>query len=337
MKQPLLEFTDHGIYCPVAGVYIDPWKPVRRALITHGHADHSRWGHKYYLCTREARPVIRYRLGEVKIETVEYGEARTINGVRFSFHPAGHIVGSAQIRVEYRGEVWLVSGDYKLEDDGLSAPFEPVKCHTFITESTFGLPVYTWKPQAQVFGEINDWWRRNKEEGKVSVLGAYALGKAQRLLEGLDLTTGPVYTHGAVEQINEIIRSQGIELPPTIRATPEIDRKTYAGAMVIATPSATASSWMRRFKPASVGIASGWMALRGTRRRRGADRGFVLSDHVDWEGLNSAIAATGAERVFVTHGYTEIFTRWLREQGYEAYVVKTEYEGDEVSEQGEEG
>jgi putative mRNA 3-end processing factor len=329
MKQPLLEFTDRGIYCPVADVYIDPWKPVRRALITHGHADHSRWGHKHYLCTREARPVIRYRLGEVKIETMEYGEARTINGVRFSFHPAGHIVGSAQIRVEYQGEVWLVSGDYKLEDDGLSAPFEPVKCHNFITESTFGLPVYTWKSQAEVFGEINDWWRRNKEEGKVSVLGAYALGKAQRLLGGLDLTTGPIYTHGAVEQINEIIRSQGIELPPTIRVTPEIDRKAYIGGMVIATPSATASSWMRRFKPASVGIASGWMALRGTRRRRGADRGFVLSDHVDWEGLNSAIAATGAERVFVTHGYTDIFTRWLREQGYEAYVVKTDFEGEE--------
>ena len=335
MKQSLLEFTDRGIYCPAADVYIDPWKPVQRALITHGHADHSRWGHEHYLCTREARPVISYRLGEVKIDTVEYGETRTINGVRFSFHPAGHIVGSAQIRVEYKGEVWVSSGDYKLQEDGLSKPFEPVKCHTFITESTFGLPVYTWKPQTEVFEEINEWWRQNKEEGKVSVLGAYALGKAQRLLAGLDPSIGPIYTHGAVENTNEIIRSQGIKLPATTRVTRDIDRKAYIGAMVIATPSATGSSWMRKFKPASVGIASGWMALRGTRRRRGADRGFVLSDHVDWDGLNDAIASTGAERVFVTHGYTEIFSRWLREQGYEAYVVKTEYEGDEVSEQGE--
>ncbi len=331
--QPLLTFTDRGIYCPAADIYIDPWKPVGQALITHGHADHSRWGHRHYLCTRQAKPVMQYRLGKVNIETVEYGEQRTINGVQFSFHPAGHIIGSAQIRVEYKGEVWVVSGDYKLQDDGVSAPFEPVKCHSFITESTFGLPVYSWKPQAEVFEQINDWWLKNKEEGKVSVLGAYALGKAQRLLAGLDISIGPIFTHGAVENTNEVIRTQGIDLPPTVRVTRDIDRKRYPGAMVIATPSATGSAWMKKFKPASVGIASGWMALRGTRRRRGADRGFVLSDHVDWDGLNTAIASTGAERVFVTHGYTDIFTRWLREQGYDAQVVKTEYDGEEGSEQ----
>lgn len=327
----LLTFTDRGIFCPTAGVYIDPWRPVERALITHGHSDHARWGHQHYLSTHDAAPVIRHRLGEVNLETVAYGESRTINGVSFSFHPAGHIVGSAQIRVEYRGEVWVVSGDYKLEDDGLSAPFEPVRCHTFITESTFGLPVYKWPDAAEVFAEINDWWRRNREEGKVSVLGAYALGKAQRLLAGLDTSIGPIYTHGAVENTNEVLRAQGVPLPSTIHLTPEIDRRAFPGSLVIATPSAISGAWMRKFKDASVGLASGWMALRGTRRRRGADRGFVLSDHVDWEGLNRAVAATGAERVFVTHGYTEIFTRWLREQGYEAYVVRTEYEGEEAA------
>ncbi len=333
----LLEFTDRGIYCPPADVYIDPWRPVGRALITHGHSDHSRYGHRAYLCTREAAPVIRYRLGPVNIQTVDYGEVTTINGVHFSFHPAGHIIGSAQIRVEYKGEIWVVSGDYKLEDDGLSTPFEPVRCHTFITESTFGLPVYRWKPQSEVFAAINDWWRRNREAGKVSVLGGYALGKAQRLLSGLDTDIGPIYTHGAIENTNEILRKQGLSLPPTIRVTAQVSRRDYPGAMVIATPGALGSAWAKKFKPISEGVASGWMALRGTRRRRSVDRGFVLSDHADWEGLNAAIRATGASRIFVTHGYTEIFTRWLKEQGYDAHIVKTEYEGEfsEMNENGE--
>lgn len=332
---PLLEFTEKGIYCPAADVYIDPWRPVDRALITHGHADHARWGHKHYLCTRLARPVIRYRLGPVKIEAVEYGEPVVINGVRFSFHPAGHIIGSAQIRVEHQGEVWVVSGDYKVEDDGLSTPFEPIKCHSFITESTFGLPVYTWRPQEAVFADINEWWRQNKAEGKVTVLTGYALGKAQRLLQGIDPSLGTIYTHGAIENTNEIIRKQGVDLQPTVRITPEIKRTAFPGNLVIATPGAIGTAWMRRFKEVSIGSASGWMSLRGARRRRAVDRGFILSDHADWDGLNEAIRATGAERVFVTHGYTDIFRRWLEEQGLEAHIVQTEYEG-ELSEMGEE-
>jgi putative mRNA 3-end processing factor len=332
---PLLEFTEKGIYCPAADVYIDPWRPVERALITHGHADHARWGHKRYLCTKPARPVIRYRLGPVKIEAVEYGEPVVINGVRFSFHPAGHIIGSAQIRIEHQGEVWVVSGDYKLEDDGLCTPFEPIRCHTFITESTFGLPVYTWRPQEAVFADVNAWWRQNKAEGKVTVLTGYALGKAQRLLQGLDASLGTIYTHGAIENTNEIIRKQGIDLQPTVRITPEIKRTAFPGNLVIATPGAIGTAWMRRFKDVSIGSASGWMSLRGARRRRAVDRGFVLSDHADWDGLNQAIRATGAERVFVTHGYTDIFRRWLEEQGLEAHIVQTEFEG-ELSEMGEE-
>lgn len=324
----LLEFTDKGIYCPPADVYIDPWKPVQRALITHGHADHSRWGHEHYLATETAMPVIRYRLGDINIETVKYGEKRSINGVKFTFIPAGHIIGSAQIRVEHRGEIWVVSGDYKLEDDGISEPFEPVRCHNFITECTFGLPVYHWQPQEDTFAEVNKWWRKNQAEGKVSVLSTYALGKAQRILHNLDTSIGRIYTHGAIENTNEVIRSQGIDLPPTIRVTREIPRKEYIGQMVLATPSALGSPWVKKFSPASLGIASGWMTLRGARRRRAADRGFVLSDHADWDGLNQAIADTGAERIFVTHGYTDIFRRWLIEQGYEAHEVSTEYEGE---------
>jgi len=330
----LLEFTEKGIYCPPAGVFIDPWRPVDKALITHGHADHSRWGHKQYLCTPEARPVMRHRLGPVKIDTIRYGEPITINGVRFSFHPAGHIIGSAQIRVEHRGKIYVVSGDYKLEDDRLCTPYEPIRCHTFITECTFGLPVYTWKPQEEVFANINDWWRENKEAGKTSVLTGYALGKAQRLIRGLDTSIGTIYTHGAVENVNEVIRQQGVDLPATSRVTKDIKRKDYPGSLVLATPSAVGSSWMRKFQPYSVASASGWMTLRGARRRRNVDRGFILSDHADWEGLNQAIAETGAGRVVVTHGYTDVFSRWLREQGYEAMVEKTEFEG-ELSEIGE--
>lgn len=324
----LLEFTEQGIYCPQADVYIDPWKPVARALITHGHSDHARWGHQYYLCTKEAAPVIRYRLGEINLETVAFGEKRLVNGVQFSFHPAGHVVGSAQIRIEYRGEVWVVSGDYKLEDDGLSLPFEPIRCHAFISECTFGLPVYKWKSQAEIFQEVNDWWRENQSTGKVTLLTGYALGKAQRIIQHLDHSIGKIYTHGAVENVNEVLRNQGVILPETIRITSAIDKSAFAGNIIIAPPSALDGPWMRKFKPISLGIASGWMALRGARRRRAADRGFVLSDHADWEGLNTAIKATGAEKIFVTHGYTSIFKKWLLEQGYDAEEVKTEYEGE---------
>lgn len=333
----LLEFTEKGIYCEAAGVYIDPWRPVDKALITHGHADHSRWGHKQYLCTESAAPVIRYRLGKVNLSTVPFGETLHINGVKFSFHPAGHIIGSAQIRVEYRGEVWVASGDYKVEADGLSEPFEPVRCHTFITESTFGLPVYRWKPQPTVFEEINEWWAQNQRAGKVSVLAAYALGKAQRLLHGINPEIGPIFTHGAIENTNRVMRKQGLQLPATQRVTQQYKAKDFEGALVLATPSATGSNWMRRFKSASVGIASGWMALRGTRRRRAADRGFVLSDHADWQGLNDAIQATGAEQVAVTHGYTNLFSRWLNEErGLHAWEAQTEYEGESLDSEDQE-
>lgn len=332
----LLEFNENGIYCPEADVYIDPWRPVRNALITHGHADHSRPGHRHYLSTSTAAPVIRHRLGpDIDLETVAYGEARRINGVTFSFHPAGHIPGSAQIRVCRRGETWVVSGDYKRENDGISEPFEPVKCHTFISECTFGLPVYNWPAQEDVFRDIADWWETNRREGRVSIIAAYALGKAQRLLANLPAGIGPVFTHGAVENVNEIFREQGITLPETIRVTSEHKKTDFKGALVIATPSALGSAWIRKFQPYSTAMASGWMALRGTRRRRSADRGFVVSDHADWTGLNQTIRETGAERVFVTHGYTSIFRQWLQDQGYEAHEVTTGFTGESADSDGD--
>jgi len=331
----LLTFTDRGIYCPQADVYIDPWRPVERALVTHGHSDHARWGHKYYLATESAGPVIKYRLGDINLQTVKYGSTTTINGVKFSFHPAGHILGSAQIRVEYKDEIWVAAGDYKIEDDGIAEAFEPVRCHHFITESTFGLPVYRWEPQEKVLADINDWWQQNKEEGKVSMLTAYALGKAQRLLVGLDPSIGTIYTHGAVENTNAIIRAQGVKLPETVRMTREVAKKDFIGNLVLTTPGSIGQPWAKKFNPMSLGSASGWMTLRGARRRRGADRGFVLSDHADWPGLLQAIEATGAHNIYVTHGYTAIFSRYLRQIGYNAVELKTEY-GNEQEESSEE-
>lgn len=328
----LLSFTKKGIYCATAQVYIDPWKPVKKALITHAHADHSRAGNQFYLAHTDSASVMRQRLGaDINLQTVAYGEITNINGVDFSFHPAGHIPGSAQIRVAYKGEVWVVSGDYKLEDDGISTPFEPIKCQHFITESTFGLPVYKWVPQQALFSDINSWWQQNKEAGKVSVLGGYSLGKAQRILKGLDSSLGTIFTHGAVENVNEIFREQGFSLPDTIRVSDLTKKADYKGGMVICPPAALGSAWVKRFGPHSSGFCSGWMVLRGARRRRAADRGFILSDHADWTGLNEAVLATGAENIYVTHGYKDIFARWLREEkGLNAQTVETLFEGESV-------
>jgi putative mRNA 3-end processing factor len=263
---------------------------------------------------------------------MEYGEHKTINGVDFSFYPAGHIIGSAQVRVAYKGEVWVASGDYKLEDDGFSTPFEPVRCNTFITECTFGLPVFKWQDQKEVFEEINSWWRKNKAEDKVTILTGYSLGKAQRLIQGIDPSIGRIFTHGAIEKTNEIIRDMGVELNETTYVRPEINKNEYKGALVIAPPSALGTSWQKKFQPFELGIASGWMKMRGPRRRRSVDRGFVLSDHADWEGLNTAIKATECEKVIVTHGYTNIFSKWLNDQGIATQIEATEFEGEVLEE-----
>jgi putative mRNA 3-end processing factor len=332
-RDPVLRFTDRGIYCPAGDFFIDPWRPVDRALLTHGHADHARPGHGRYLATSAAAPVMRHRLGQIAIDTLPYGESCRIGDAQISFHPAGHVPGSAQIRVEVAGEVWVVSGDYKTEDDGLSEPFAPLRCHAFVSECTFGLPVFKWPPQAKVLEAINAWWAANAAEGRPSVLAAYALGKAQRLLAGVDAEIGPILTHGAVEATNGVLRAQGLALPETVQIVAGTDARSHPGALVLTPPSALGGTWLRRFPGAATAFASGWMRLRGVRRRRAAGRGFVMSDHADWDGLNAAIRETGAERVFVTHGYTETFARWLQEQGYDAQVVATGYAGDEAAEE----
>ncbi|MCI4669068.1 MAG: ligase-associated DNA damage response exonuclease [Bacteroidia bacterium] len=336
-SKALLKFTPSGIYCEQADVFIDPWRRVKRALITHAHSDHARWGMEAYLAHNHSIPVMRLRLGkDIRAQGIEYNQSIRINGVEISFHPAGHIIGSSQIRLAYQDQIWVVSGDYKVEDDGLATAFEPITCTHFITESTFGLPVYRWSPQEEVFSQINDWWASNAAVGRPSLITAYSLGKAQRILQGVDHEIGPVFTHGAVENTNEVLRKAGIQLKASrqvIGQGPDAHKKKdFQNALIIAPPSAVGSAWVKRFGTHSLGMASGWMSLRGARRRRAADRGFILSDHADWDGLNWAVQETGAEYVYVTHGYSEIYSRWLREQGYKSQVVETLFGEEEEQE-----
>ena len=330
MGTDLLRATERGLYCEAGNFYIDPWLPVDRAVITHAHGDHARWGSRSYVCASECERVLRTRLGsDQSISTRRWGETFDLDGVRVSFHPAGHILGSAQIRVERHGETWVVSGDYKIEPDPTCTPFDSVRCNVFVTESTFGLPIYRWAPQSETFRDIAEWWKGNREAGKASVIFAYALGKAQRLLAGLaELAEGAFYCHGAVERLNHDYRDGGISLPPTTYAGSMPRSHDWAGSMIVAPPSAAGSLWLRRFGSISTAFASGWMRVRGARRRRSVDRGFVLSDHVDWPSLMSAIESTGAERVLVTHGYRDPVVRVLREKGLTADSLASRWEGE---------
>jgi putative mRNA 3-end processing factor len=327
----LLRLAERGLYCEAGDFYVDPWLPVERAVITHGHGDHARWGSARYLCSSEGLGVLRTRLGaSATIRAVDWGQPTQVNGVRVSLHPAGHILGSAQVRVEHRGEVWVASGDYKTVPDPTCTPFELVRCHTFITESTFGLPIYRWPADGEVFDAIRAWWRSNREHGRASVLFGYALGKAQRLLAGLaDADLGPVYTHGAVERLNRDYRQADVRLGITQYASGMPRGHDFAGSLIVAPPSASGSLWLRRFGSISTGFASGWMRVRGARRRRAVDRGFVLSDHVDWPSLLATIEGTGAERVWVTHGTREPLVRWLTERGIDASAVASQWKGEE--------
>ncbi|MCC5920363.1 MAG: ligase-associated DNA damage response exonuclease [Cyclobacteriaceae bacterium] len=324
----LLEFRPSGIYCPLADVFIDPWYPEKKALITHAHADHSRYGHQHYLAHYHSESIMKQRLGDISFQGVAYHEKININGVNFTFIPAGHIYGSAQILVEHKGERWGVSGDYKVENDGISQAWEPAICDHFITECTFGLPIYKWDPQEVVFDEINQWWQANASQGICSIITAYALGKAQRIMEGIDPSIGPVYLHGAVYNATSALRADGAQLRDFPKVEGREKKDDYRGALIIATPAALGSAWVNKFKPFRTAMASGWMRIRGNQRRRAADRGFVLSDHVDWDGMMKAIKASGAQYIYPTHGNTATVAKYLNEIGYHAQEVQTLFEGE---------
>ena len=323
----LLTFTSKGIYCPIADVYLDPWKPVPKAIISHGHSDHARWGHQQYITQNENVPVIKHRLGAIEVVGKAYEETFSINNITFSFHPAGHVIGSSQIRVEHKGEVWVFTGDYKVINDGLSTPFEPIRCHTFITESTFGLPAFRWPDPKEVHNSINQWWENNQKEGISSILCGYSLGKAQRLLKYLDPAIGNIYTHTAIENMTAVFRKTH-DFPETKKITEVKDKKETKGSIVLIPPSALGNASIRKLGESRVAFASGWMAFRGARRRRAVDKAFVLSDHADWNGLLTAIKATKCENVITTHGYTELFSKYLNENGWNAKTERTAYESE---------
>jgi putative mRNA 3-end processing factor len=326
----LVAVTQKGLYCRAGNFYIDPWSPVDNAVITHAHGDHLRGGSTRYYGSRAGEHVTRQRLpADADLTTLEYGESRAIGEARISLHPAGHILGSSQVRIEHQGIVWVVSGDYKRDPDPTCAPFEVVPCDVFISEATFALPAYRWPDTRVVAREIHDWWQTNKRAGVASILFAYALGKAQRVLaELMRFTDEPVYVHGAVASLVNAYRQSGVAMLPTLPATAAA-KSSYAGALILAPPSAAGSTWIRRFGESSSGFCSGWMRIRGDRRRRGYDRGFVLSDHADWPSLLRTIEETGAARVLLTHGYTDALCRFLRERGIDAAALRTEYGAEE--------
>ncbi len=318
----LLKTTAAGLYCPAGGFYIDPQRPVERAVVTHAHSDHARYGCRHYLAAKSGQYLLQMRVGtEAEFHFVAYGEPTWIGGVQVTLFPAGHMLGSAQVRLEKDGRIAVVSGDYKLGHDPTCQAWEPVRCHLFVTESTFGLPIYRWRDQSNLFGEVNEWWRESAAQGKCCVLYGYSIGKSQRLLAGLDQDIGPIFTHGAVERGVAVYQHSGVELPETTYAGNMPAKHRFAGSMVIAPPSAHGTSWLRRFGAISTAMASGWMSVRGTRRRRGFDRGFALSDHVDWPSLLQAINECRPESVWVTHGYTAQVATYLNQQGANGWPV----------------
>jgi putative mRNA 3-end processing factor len=319
-----------GLFCPDGGFYVDPWGAVERALITHAHGDHARAGSRSYLCAAPSQPLLERRLGpEPHIESLPYGERRRIGDVTVSFHPAGHILGSAQIRVEAADGIWVLAGDYKRAPDPTCTPFEPVACDTFVTESTFGLPIYRWDPTAAVVREVLDWWELNARDGRTSVLFCYTIGKVQRILAELaTVTDRPAFVHGMMLPMIDAYRQAGVVMLPASSATEQPRGTKFAGELVLAPLSARGTPWMRRLGDHSDAFASGLMRVRGVRRQRAFDRGFVLSDHADWPALLATIAETGAVRVLTTHGHAEPLARHLRAEGYESGPIRTAWEGD---------
>jgi putative mRNA 3-end processing factor len=336
MDSRLLTLTEFGLHCPAGDFYIDPWRPVRQAIITHAHSDHARSGSRRYLSSPPNADFLKLRLGPtIDLQTLAFGETLRVKDARVSLHPAGHIRGSCQVRIEHQGRVAVVTGDFKREADPTCEPFEPVPCDLLVTESTFGLPVFHWREAATVIAEIEAWWRRNQAQGRTSVLFAYALGKAQRLLASIDDSIGPIFLHGALVNPTELYRQQGCTMPACQPVTEAPAGTRWSDALVVAVPSAAGSPWLRRFGEISTAMASGWMAVRGNRRRRALDRGFVLSDHADWDGLLQTVRECGASQVWVTHGFAPILARYLAEQGIAAAPLATAFQGESATDEGE--
>jgi putative mRNA 3-end processing factor len=318
----LLKYTKQGLYCPQADLFIDPSGKAEKAVITHAHSDHARRGSKFYLAHPVTSALIKHRLGKnINTQDLNYGDIININGIKVSLHPAGHVPGSSQVRLEGNGEIAVVSGDYKIENDGLSEPFEPVKCDVFVTESTFALPIYQWEKQEIIYDRINQWWNRNKRNDIITVIGGYSIGKAQRITSHLDTSIGKIYAHRVIEDVNNILRANSLKLPETFVIDENTSYEELIGNLIIAPPSFTPGSLIGKKEMYSVGYASGWLKTNKAWGRQSIDIGFALSDHADWPGLNIAIKSTGAEKIYVTHGFTKQFVKWLNDNGQNAYEL----------------
>ena len=325
----LVKFTNKGIYCIPGKFYLDPWLPVDFAIISHGHADHARWGMKHYLCQTDSKAILKHRLGhDINIETLDYNSPKMVNGVQVSFFPAGHVIGSAQIRLEYKGFVVVFTGDYKVTDDHLTIPYEPVKCHEFITESTFGMPIYNWLSESEIQKQMQNWVYNNQQHNRTSVFIGYSLGKAQRIMKLVD-GVDKIYVHSAIHNLNVAIEGSGISLPKTELLNYDFKKEDLQNKIVIMPPALLGSKLLKKIPNAATAICSGWMQVRGNRRWQAVDAGFAVSDHADWNGLLSAVKATEAEKVYVTHGSQATFSKYLNEIGIPSAEVKTEYGSDE--------
>lgn len=327
----LLTVTPQGLYCPPADLWIDPVRPVPRALITHGHADHARAGHGKVLATAPTLAIMAARYGEgftTERQVAELGREITVDGVGFTFFPAGHVLGSAQIRVRWKGLTIVASGDYKRERDPTAAPFEVVPCDVFITEATFGLPVFRHPP---ALGEVEKLLRSMQLfADRPHLVGAYSLGKAQRVMAlarqaGFD---GPIFLHGAMEKLTALYQAQGIDLGETVKVA-GADKASLKGALVLCPPSAIQDVWSRRFNDPVTAFASGWMRIRARARQKGVELPMIISDHADWDDLRRTIIETGASEIWVTHGQEDALVHWCGTQGLKAQPLHMVGYGDE--------
>lgn len=320
----LLRETERGLWCEPGGFFIDPMRPAERALVTHGHADHARAGHDRVLATPETLAIMAARYGEAFTPDpvpVAYGERLKIGEVDVSFHPAGHVLGSAQVRLEWKGLVIGVSGDYKRRRDPTCAPFEVFPAHVYVTEATFALPVFRHPDDGEEIAKLLTSLQQNPD--RTHLVGAYALGKAQRLIcllreGGYD---APIHIHGAMEQLCALYEDHGVDLGPLAKATlkdGEGTKQDFAGKIVIGPPSSFQTAWARRFSDPVISFASGWMQVRARARQRGVELPLILSDHADWDELTQTIRDIDPEEVWITHGRDDALARWAELEGYKA-------------------
>ena len=311
-----LQVIHQDLFCPPGQFFIDEMKPADICIVTHAHGDHASFGHKLYIGTEETIAIIKRRMRkEIPARIVKYGEKIRLNQTWVSLHPAGHILGSSQVRIE-TDCITVVSGDYKRVADPTCQPFEPIKCDIFVTESTFALPIYQWPDSLQVANQILHWWESNAANGHPSLLFCYSLGKAQRLLSLLSQVKKEttVYLHGAMLSLCQLYQERGIAMT-NFKAVAEMPKGTcFSQELILAPPSALGTAWVKRFPSFRTAFASGWMAVRGTRRRKALDRGFILSDHADWQGLIKTILETEAKIILTTHGNCTTLAHFLREK-----------------------